>query len=69
MCLSSTPYTRGGTDVKSRLNRIRIHELVMTLPENPEMNWYQNNKFTYIWAMKTNENRSKWSMVWFFSNC
>jgi hypothetical protein len=51
------------------LNRIRIHELVMTLPENPEMNWYQNNKFTYIWAMKTNENRSKWSMVWFFSNC
>lgn len=25
-------------------------ELVITLPENPQKNWYQNSRFTYIYT-------------------
>jgi len=46
----------GGMEVKRRLKKIKTHELVITLPEKPQTNWYQNNRFTYI-CMKKEEKR------------
>ncbi len=48
----------GGTEVKSRLKKIKTHELVIVLPENPQKIWYQNKRFTYIY-MRREKKRNK----------
>lgn len=54
--LSRMPYMSGGAEVKRRLKKMRTQELVITLPEKPQKNWYQNNRFTYI-CKENNTNR------------
>lgn len=66
--LSSTPYMSGGTEVKRRLKKIKTHELVIVLPEKPQKNWYQNNRFTYI-CMKKEEEQVRAALIYKIKGC